>query len=65
MEMGRYEDSREELVKALALRRNFTPALSNFKLVQERMRQRADAQKVGKLPQTNVRGASAEQEASH
>jgi len=64
MEMGKYEQSREELVKALAMRRNFEPALSNFKLVQERVRQRTEVQKVGRLPQRDVRVASAEQEAS-
>jgi tetratricopeptide (TPR) repeat protein len=64
MEMGKYQESRDELVKALALRRSFEPALSNFKLVQERMRQQAAPQKAGRLPQTNVRVASAEQEAS-
>src|SRR6266699_5390241 len=40
LEMCRYEQSREELVKALAIRRNFAPALENFKLVQERIRNR-------------------------
>ena len=64
MEMGKYEESREELVKALALRRYFEPALSNFKLVQERIRQRGEPQKTGRLPQTKVRVASAEQEAN-
>jgi Flp pilus assembly protein TadD len=64
MEMGKYDESRDELVKALAIRRNFAPALSNFKLVQERMRDRGEVQKLGRLPQSNVRVASAEQEAS-
>jgi tetratricopeptide (TPR) repeat protein len=64
MEVGRYEQSREELVKALAIRRNFAPALSNFKLVQERIRQRAELQKPGSPPKSNVRLASAEPEAS-
>ena len=64
MEIGKYEQSRDELVKALSLRRNFEPALSNFKLVQERMRSKAEQPKVGRLPQTNLRVASAEQEAS-
>jgi tetratricopeptide (TPR) repeat protein len=64
MEMGKYEQSRDELVKALAMRRNFAPALSNFKLVQERMRERVEVQKLGRLPQSNVRVASAEPEAS-
>ena len=60
MEMGKYEDSRDALVKALALRRNFSPALANFKLVQDRIKQRADLQKANKLPQSTVRVASAE-----
>jgi tetratricopeptide (TPR) repeat protein len=64
MEAGKYEQSREELVKALAMRRNFAPALSNFKLVQERIRQRAELQKAGHLQKSNVRVASTEQEAS-
>ncbi len=63
MELGKYEQSRGELVKALALRRNFAPALSNFKLVQERVRQRTQVQK-GSLQQSNVRVAAAEQDAS-
>src|SRR5262245_10382847 len=50
MEMGNYEQSREQLVKALALRRNFAPALANFKLVQRRMRQQPEPQKAGRLP---------------
>jgi Flp pilus assembly protein TadD len=62
MEIGRYEESREELVKSLAIRRYFAPALSNFKLVQERMRVRAEQQKQGSLPPGNVRVASAEAE---
>jgi tetratricopeptide (TPR) repeat protein len=64
MEMGKYEQSRDQLVKALAIRRNFGPALANFKLVQEGIRERAESQKAGHLPQSNVRLASAEQEAS-
>jgi Tfp pilus assembly protein PilF len=63
MEMKMYEESRGELVKALAMRRNFAPALANFKLVQERVRQRTEVQKAGRPPQSNVRVASAEQEA--
>ena len=62
LEMGKYEQSREELVKALALRRYFAPALANFKLVQDRMRQRAELQKAGRQTQSNVRVASVEQE---
>src|SRR5690242_1760590 len=59
MEIGKFEQSRAELVKALAMRRNFEPALANFKLVQERVRQRTEMQKAGRLPQSNVRVASA------
>jgi Flp pilus assembly protein TadD len=47
MEMGKYEQSREYLTKALALRRYYGPALSNFRLVQERIRQQTEPQKVG------------------
>jgi Flp pilus assembly protein TadD len=54
MEMGNYEQSREQLVKALALRRNFAPALSNFKLVQGRMRQQPEPQKAGRISGTNA-----------
>ncbi len=50
LELGQYEQSREELVKALALRHYFAPALANFKLVQERIRDRADLQKPGGVP---------------
>jgi Tfp pilus assembly protein PilF len=45
LEAGQYEQSRQELVKALAIRHYFAPALANFKLVQERIRLRADGQK--------------------
>jgi Flp pilus assembly protein TadD len=38
LESGEYEQSREELVKALAIRHSFAPAMENFKLVQERIR---------------------------
>jgi len=62
MEIGKYEQSREQLVKALALRRNFAPALSNFKLVQERMHQRAESQKAGQSPRRAVRVAAAGQD---
>jgi tetratricopeptide (TPR) repeat protein len=55
LEMEQYERSREELVKALAIRHYFAPALANFKLVQERMRERAEAQKFGRLPLSVVR----------
>jgi len=64
MELGKYDQSREELVKALAIRRNFQPALSNYKLVQDHMRQREQLQKAERLPGTKIRVASAEQEAS-
>jgi Flp pilus assembly protein TadD len=60
MEIGNYEASRDALVKALALRRNFSPALENFKLVQDKIKQRADLQKANKLPQGTIRVASAE-----
>ncbi|HYR90679.1 MAG TPA: tetratricopeptide repeat protein [Terriglobia bacterium] len=50
LELGQYEQSRDELVKALALRHYFAPALSNFKLVQERIRDRAGLQKPGGVP---------------
>ena len=62
MESGKYDESREELFKALAVRRNFAPALSNFKLVQERLRLRAELQK--RAPASDVRVATAEQESS-
>jgi Flp pilus assembly protein TadD len=45
LEAGQYELSRQELVKALAIRRYFAPALANFKLVQERIRLQTDLQK--------------------
>src|SRR5207249_5354850 len=59
LEMEQYERSREELVKALAIRRYFAPALANFRLVQERMRERAEVQKFGRLPLSAVRVPSA------
>ena len=59
LDMGQYERSREELVKALAIRRYFAPALANFKLVQELIHERAELQKVGRLPLTAVRVPSA------
>jgi tetratricopeptide (TPR) repeat protein len=59
MEMGRYELSREHLVKSLAIRRDFAPAFSNFKLVQERLRQRAETQRSGSTPGSGLRVASA------
>ena len=45
LEAGQYEQSRQELVKALAIRHYFAPALANFKLVQERIRLQAQSQK--------------------
>ena len=45
LEAGQYEQSRQELVKALAIRHYFAPALANFKLVQDRIRLRAESQK--------------------
>jgi|SRR5579883_154774 len=44
LEAGQYEQSRDELVKALAIRHSFAPALENFKLVQERLRGGGGAQ---------------------
>jgi Flp pilus assembly protein TadD len=63
MEAGQFEQSRQELVKALALKRNFAPALSNFKLVQERMRRQA-AQKQAQPPSGDARLASVKPEAA-
>jgi Tfp pilus assembly protein PilF len=45
LETGQYEQSRQELVKALAIRHYFGPALANFKLVQDRIRLQAETQK--------------------
>lgn len=45
LETGQYEQSREELVKALMIRQYFAPALANFKLVQEKIRERTELQK--------------------
>src|SRR5207249_1214048 len=59
LEMGQYERSREELVKSLAIRHYFAPALANFKLVQERMRERAEVQTFARLPLSVVRIPSA------
>ena len=50
LEAGRYEESREQLVKALAIRHYFVPALTNFKLVQERIRLQVASQKASGLP---------------
>ena len=54
LETGQYEQSREELVKALAIRHYFAPALTNFKLVQERIRERAELLKAGRLSSSAV-----------
>ncbi len=54
LEIGQYEQSREELVKALAIRHYFAPALTNFKLVQERIRERAELLKAGRLSSSAV-----------
>src|SRR5437867_4458560 len=59
LEMGQYDRSREELVKALAIRHFYAPAMANFKLVQERIRERTELQKVGRLPLNAVRVPSA------
>ena len=56
LEMGEYERSREELVKALTARHYFAPALTNFKLVQELLRQRAELITAGnRLPLSAAR----------
>ena len=49
IETGRYEQSRDELLKALAIRHYFAPALANFKLVQERIREQGAQPKAGRL----------------
>ena len=55
LEMGQYERSRQQLVEALTIRHYFAPALANFKLVQQRIREEAEVQKFGRLPLTPVR----------
>ena len=50
LEAGQYEQSRQELVKALAIRHYFAPALANFKLVQDRIRFQAESQKASGSP---------------
>lgn len=50
LETGQYEQSREQLVKALTIRQYFAPALANFKLVQEKIRERSELLKEGQLP---------------
>lgn len=58
LEMGYYERSRDELVKALTARYYFTPPMENFKLVQELLRQRAELIGAGAgLPLSSVRVA--------
>ncbi len=55
LETGQYEKSRDELTKALAIRHNFAPALANFKLVQEKIQEKAEIQRTGRLPLSAVR----------
>ena len=50
-EAGQYEQSRDELIKALTIRQYFAPALENFKLVQERIRERAESVPSKKVPE--------------
>jgi Flp pilus assembly protein TadD len=52
LETGQYEQSRAELLKALAIRHYFAPALANFKLVQERIREQGAQPKAGHLTPT-------------
>jgi Flp pilus assembly protein TadD len=59
MEMEQYEQSRQQLVEALAIRQNFAPALANFKLVQERIREQAEVRKFGRVPLSAIRVPSA------
>ena len=59
LEMGQYQRSRQQLVEALTIRHYFAPALANFKIVQERIREQTDAQKFGRLPLNPVRVPSA------
>lgn len=47
LEMGAYERSRNELVKALSARYYFAAPMQNFKLVQELLRQRAELMNAG------------------
>jgi Flp pilus assembly protein TadD len=58
LEAGQYEQSRQELVAALNIRHYFPPALANFKLVQERIREEAEVKKFGRLPLNPVRASS-------
>ncbi len=47
LEMGAYERSRDELMKALSARYYFAPPLENFKLVQELLQKRAKLLEAG------------------
>ena len=58
LEAGQYEQSRQQLVEALNIRQYFAPAMANFKLVQERIREEADVKKYGRLPLNPVRPPS-------
>lgn len=58
LEAGKYEQGRQQLVEALNIRHNFAPALANFKLVQERIREEAEVKKYGRLPLNPVRPPS-------
>ena len=58
MEMEQYEQSRQQLVQALAIRHYFAPALANFKVVQERIREQAEVRKFGRVPLSAIRVAS-------
>jgi len=55
LEAGQYEQSRQQLVEALNIRHYFAPALANFKLVQEKLREEAEVKKYGRLPLNPVR----------
>jgi Flp pilus assembly protein TadD len=50
-EAGEYEKSRDELIKALTIRQYFAPALENFKMVQERIRERSESAPSKKSPE--------------
>jgi superkiller protein 3 len=55
LEAGKYEQSREQLVEALTIRHYFPPALANFKIVQERLREEVEVKKYGRLPLNPLR----------
>jgi uncharacterized protein len=63
LEMGKLEDSRDELVQALSIRRYFAPALANFKLVQDRIRERVDSLNASRvnIPQNAGREGTGQQ----